>query len=174
MFRLVCEVKPRWVVAENVPGLLSSDDGRFFGNILRDLAGAGYDAEWGVLSAAGVGAPHLRRRVFIVADAERSERRPLTKGRDEPNRNDAGREETSGRIGERGQEMADPSRELLDRSGRERDGGPEPSNGGWWAIEPDVCRVAHGIPARVDRLRCLGNAVVPQVAQKVGEMILGF
>lgn len=67
LYRLVCGVGPRWVVAENVPGLLSSDHGRFFGNILRDLAAAGYDAEWGVLSAAGVGAPHLRKRVFIIA-----------------------------------------------------------------------------------------------------------
>lgn len=67
LFRLVCEVKPRWLVAENVSGLLSSDGGRFFGNILRDLAGGGYDAEWGMLSAAGVGAPHLRRRIFILA-----------------------------------------------------------------------------------------------------------
>jgi DNA (cytosine-5)-methyltransferase 1 len=42
----------------------------------------------------------------------------------------------------------------------------------WWSTEPSVGRVAHGGPSRVDRLRCLGNAVVPQVAQKVGEMIL--
>jgi DNA (cytosine-5)-methyltransferase 1 len=43
---------------------------------------------------------------------------------------------------------------------------------GWWAAEPDVGRVAHGVPARVDRLRCLGNAVVPQVAEWVGRRIL--
>jgi len=42
----------------------------------------------------------------------------------------------------------------------------------WWAIEPDVGRVAHGIPNRVDRLRCLGNAVVPQVAEYVGRLIM--
>ena len=47
------------------------------------------------------------------------------------------------------------------------------SQAGWsqWATEPDVGRVAHGVPARVDRLRCLGNAVVPQVAQYIGRMI---
>ena len=42
----------------------------------------------------------------------------------------------------------------------------------WWAIEPNVGRVAHGIPNRVDRLRCLGNAVVPQVAEYVGRVIM--
>ncbi|KKL04019.1 hypothetical protein LCGC14_2620220, partial [marine sediment metagenome] len=43
---------------------------------------------------------------------------------------------------------------------------------GWWAVEPDVGRVAHGVPNRVDRLRALGNAVVPAVAEAVGYMIL--
>ena len=43
---------------------------------------------------------------------------------------------------------------------------------GWWRTEPDVGRVAHGIPRRVDRLRCLGNAVVPQVAEYIGRMVV--
>src|SRR5215510_6823709 len=65
--RLICELRPRWVVAENVPGLLSVDAGRFFGGVLRDLAACGYDAEWNVLSAAEFGAPHRRDRVWLVA-----------------------------------------------------------------------------------------------------------
>ena len=65
--RIVCEVKPRWVLVENVPGLLSSNAGRDFGTILRDLAACGYDAEWDCIPAAAFGAPHLRYRVFIVA-----------------------------------------------------------------------------------------------------------
>jgi DNA (cytosine-5)-methyltransferase 1 len=48
----------------------------------------------------------------------------------------------------------------------------EPENSGWWAAEPDVGRVAARVPSRVDRLRCLGNAVVPQVAEWVGRRIL--
>ena len=67
--RIICEVRPRWVLAENVPGLLSVDSGRLFGGILRDLAESGYDAEWNIVSAADVGAPHRRDRVFIVAHA---------------------------------------------------------------------------------------------------------
>lgn len=66
-YRIICELRPRWLLAENVPGLLSSEHGRFFGGILRDLAKARYDAEWCVLSAAQFGAPQLRERVFIVA-----------------------------------------------------------------------------------------------------------
>ncbi len=69
--RVIREIRPRWVVAENVPGLLSSEHGRFFGRVLRDLAGMGYDASWGVLSAFQAGAPHLRKRVCIVAHTMR-------------------------------------------------------------------------------------------------------
>jgi site-specific DNA-cytosine methylase len=68
-YRIICEVKPRWVLAENVPGLLSIDSGRLFAGILRDLAQGGYDAEWDCIPAAAFGAPHLRYRVFIVAYA---------------------------------------------------------------------------------------------------------
>jgi DNA (cytosine-5)-methyltransferase 1 len=46
------------------------------------------------------------------------------------------------------------------------------SDGGWWSAEPDVGRVAHGVPSRMDRLRCLGNAVVPHVAEVIGRYIV--
>src|SRR4029450_13011646 len=74
--RLIRELEPRWVVAENVPGLLSSDAGRFFGTVLGDLAACGYDAEWDCLPASAFGAPHRRDRVWIVAY-------PLCGGREE-------------------------------------------------------------------------------------------
>ena len=66
-YRLIRELRPRYAVIENVPGLRSSEHGRFFARILRDLAEAGYDAEWVDLSATSVGAPHQRERVWIVA-----------------------------------------------------------------------------------------------------------
>jgi DNA (cytosine-5)-methyltransferase 1 len=52
---------------------------------------------------------------------------------------------------------------------------PDPAmSSGWWATEPSVGRVAHGVPNRVDRLRCLGNAVVPQVAEVIGRAIVAM
>lgn len=69
--RLIGEIKPRWVVAENVRGLLSNDadgnSGGTFGIVLRDLADLGYCAGWSCYGASDVGAPHKRERVFIVA-----------------------------------------------------------------------------------------------------------
>lgn len=71
--RIVDEIRPKWVVAENVRGLLSSESGRFFRGILRDLADMGYDAGWCCYRAADVGAVHPRERVGIIAHT-RSER----------------------------------------------------------------------------------------------------
>ena len=65
--RLICAVRPRWIVLENVPGLLTVESGRVFRDILWTLAQMGYDAGWGVYGAADVAAPQLRERVFIVA-----------------------------------------------------------------------------------------------------------
>jgi DNA (cytosine-5)-methyltransferase 1 len=50
----------------------------------------------------------------------------------------------------------------------------ELANGGWWLVEPDVGRVAHGVPSRLDRVRCLGNALVPQIAEFLGRRIMAY
>jgi DNA-cytosine methyltransferase len=82
-YRVVREVRPKWVVIENVPGLLSIDSGRVFISILRDLNESGFDAEWFTLRASDFGAPHKRERVFIVAHAQHS-RWDETEKRGEP------------------------------------------------------------------------------------------
>jgi DNA (cytosine-5)-methyltransferase 1 len=142
--RIICEVRPRWVLAENVRGLLSTESGRFFGRVLRDLARSGYDAEWQVLPAAAFGAPHIRERVFILAHTASDGRK-------------------------QGGRAASWSGTLASIGGSGRGGfiGQE-----HWAIEPSLDRVVNGVPRRVDRLRGLGNAVVPQVAEFIGRAIL--
>lgn len=65
--RVVCAIRPRWVVVENVRGLLTSHAKRDFGTVLGGLAGGGYDAEWDCLPACAFGAPHTRERLFIIA-----------------------------------------------------------------------------------------------------------
>ena len=69
-------IKPRWFLGENVPGLLSTDSGRYFGGVLRDLAEAGYDdVRWMVYGADDCGAPHRRKRLWVVAHATGSDSR---------------------------------------------------------------------------------------------------
>lgn len=163
MFRLVCEVRPKWVVAENVPGLLSSDNGQFFGNILRDLASTGYDAEWGVLSACECGAPHRRRRVFLLAYSN-SDRHLLSM----PHRRtkEINRQREEGFWGSYWNEVGagysgnEPIQSLEETKNKVVD-------------KPWLLRVVDGVSKSMDgRIKCLGNAVVPQVAQKIGETIL--
>ncbi|WP_369699957.1 DNA cytosine methyltransferase [Alicyclobacillus sendaiensis] len=67
--RVLRDLKPRWFVGENVPGILSTDAGRFFGTVLQNLAEMGFDVRWGVHGACDVGAPHRRDRVFLLAHA---------------------------------------------------------------------------------------------------------
>jgi hypothetical protein len=170
----------------NVPGLLAGHGG--MGNVLGDLADLGYDAEWCVISAADVGAPHLRRRVWIVAYPDSTRSQGLQwRGALGP--------EGAPSVGSPSDSGASSARNVADTTSGRRQGSGEPFASvhpttralgqaidaldgrfaGEWSVEPDVGRVAHGVPARVDRLRALGNAVVPQVVQVIGEaLIRGF
>jgi DNA (cytosine-5)-methyltransferase 1 len=133
--RIVSEIKPRWVVAENVPGLLSSEDGRFFRGILRDFAEMGFDVGWATISAASVGAVHRRERMAIIAHAcgDRLQGRVLA---------------SNAEAAERYTPNLSPP--ILQRATQND------------MAESAVCGSDVRIPARMDRLKCLGNAVVPQ------------
>ena len=181
MARIIGEVRPRFVFVENSPVLTS----RGLGTVLGDLAALGYDAQWGVLGAVNAGAPHKRERIWIVAHASsrRGQEDQLRTRRDESgfcgqDMADAdglrelqqeGREQYKrGRIGDSGCEVCDPSSQRFPNGLNGALGQPEQveesERTDWWATEPDVGRVAHGVAARVDRLRCLGNGQVPAVA----------
>ena len=217
--RIIDEVRPSWVVIENVSALRS----RGLDRVLGSLAALGYDAEWHCIPAAYVGAPHRRDRIWIVAHPNADESR--SQGWDRAIVRECARQQPVGPLGaladadrvvgnERGgsdpgqgegrrhadrsvvgaNELADaecsgvsddrqrevvgspgsmqreaPERERLWADARERHNAV--GVGEWWESEPDVGRVAHGVPSRVDRLRCLGNAIVPQVAAFIFQAI---
>jgi DNA (cytosine-5)-methyltransferase 1 len=202
--RIIGDLRPRYVIVENVSALLT----RGMGEVLGTLASLGYDAEWHVIPASAVGAPHRRDRVWIVAfrnadgqretshgisDAKHGRAVP-TQARRKPARVCGKRDVADAEgIGRRaglcqddaeqdGNQSGDGCGDVpdSDRAGRQQQRRAEPipaeqlaaKCGGWWLAEPDVGRVAHGVSARVDRLRCLGNAVVPQVVELIGRAIM--
>lgn len=268
--RIVRELRPRYVVVENVPALLTGKGKRWdrapVGRVLGDLAEAGYDAEWACLSAREFGAPHLRKRVWLVAyPARDAEARPAAPaGAQRERARQGGPESRAGELpdadrdgcpqgvclGARAGEPARPADALRrcpvapvadaegdseraglrpceatrqrrrrppDRGGARgavadsercrRQGRPDQSRRGdperpaavrgkgaadlagggeargsgrrlpaseGWSAEPDVGRVADGVPARVDRLAALGNALLPQIAEWIGRRILEY
>lgn len=168
--RLIGELRPRYVIVENVSALLN----RGLERVLRDLAALGYDAEWHCIPASAVGAPHRRDRVWIVAypGRERGEWRGSERGGQEA----AGARNRAARSGQHALDVADansPRRREQWWGVTIREELASPERGSWWRAEPNVGRVAHGVPARVDRLRSLGNAVVPQIPEIIGKAIIG-
>lgn len=179
-------VRPRFAFLENVPGLLSSG---YFGTILGDLAASGYDAQWRILSAAELGAPHKRDRLWIVANAEPYGCEPW-----------GGR---SRQAGERWTESVECCAELPGAHGERQqeqrwaiaiaEKYAKPECDTWWATEPVVGGMAHGlavgmdgftadadgnlarvarsVPDRVSRLKALGNGQVPAVVAAAWRML---
>jgi len=206
--RVIGEIRPRYVLVENVAALLT----RGMGDVLGTLASLGYDAEWHVIPASAVGAPHRRDRVWIIS--QRADSTSICRSSDcRPSQGirrdrQASKTKRRRRISPDAGGMGDcishanyqsesdvsvndeswyclqePSGSVVPNSnsaGRQQQRRPQPiraqqpaiKRSGWWQSEPDVGRVAHGIPSRVDRLRCLGNAVVPQVVEVIGRAIL--
>ena len=173
-------LSPRWILLENVSRLLVRD----MGVVLQELAKIGYDSEWHSIPAASVGAHHRRDRVFIISNTQHDGSH--RQGSDERERQceEMGWIELTGRDGSN-RDVADSISSRLSRS-RSSGSGSYPTSiakgetvesiygrfNEFWSVEPRVGRVANGIPNSVDRLKALGNAVVPQVAQFIGEKIL--
>jgi DNA (cytosine-5)-methyltransferase 1 len=190
--RLIGEIRPRYIVVENVAALLS----RGLERVLGSLASLGYDAEWHCIPASAVGAPHRRDRIWIVAYADPClHAHGLDRGGDRGTA--SGGEGTDPREGEaqHGERfwiepgpgceiLADPECWGLQGGHVKRPRTPAivpPAFGRYcgggefgapWRSEPDVGRVAHGIPFAMDRLERLGNAVLPQIPEIIGRAIM--
>lgn len=166
VLRLIDECEPSYVFLENVAAIRT----RGLDTVAKTLAERGYDLRWTVLSAAEVGAPHLRKRWFCLAsNADRSKLWEQSRRRSGgPSR----KKEVESQLNGQTQFMADAySLRELQSSGSEQTQRRWIGDKSWWSIEPSVGRVANGVPYRVDRLKCLGNAVVPAQARKAFEQL---
>ena len=156
--RLIGEIRPRYVIVENVAALL----GRGLGRVLGDLAALGFDAQWHCIPASAVGSPQGRDRLWIVAYPGHAGLRERGK------RGDAGKEM---------QNLAGILSNGLQMCRREKEEVLERGNNGLsdhWAAEPSLGRVVDGIPRRSFRLHGLGNAVVPQIPELIGRAIIEY
>ena len=260
MFRIIKEFKPLWIIAENVRGIINIQDGVVFEGVHADLESQNYETQTFIIPAAGVGAPHRRDRVWVVANSRRtirgeqssrnkesigsgtsqetkrsadsdsiarsSEREKImadsssiqsrepseSKGREDSSRgsidsrgnknkrtevmanstesrsfsksvrNSKGMEKESQRKKERGNQFAirtktrssnvANSKRVYVQGQHDGSGKEQSRRGGWWEVEPNVGRVADGLPGRVHRLKGLGNSIVPQIAEEIGKAIL--
>ena len=231
MFRIIQELKPRWVIGENVKGITNIQDGMVFETVCTDLEGEGYEVRAFNIPAAGVGAPHRRERIWIVAHAKcfsDSESIEESDGAQDQVQKEHRQDDSSARLTSRtssirqtnnGHDVANTeSLRFRGRSGQERgikkqefqqseqersevrseverrssQSSTDVANAkrvyvqgqqdrprqeqsrrsGWWHVEPNVGRVAHGVPGRVHRLKGLGNSIIPKIAEEIGNAII--
>ena len=143
----ISKIRPKIALFENVPGLLSSNGGYFFNKVLSDISARGYDAEWQIISANDVGAPHLRKRIWIVAY---------------PNGGGLHEIEVQEKITKSALAETDVNEsvynEFISNAFCSKDG---LLSNGYIVGEND------GLSEELDRFKCLGNAIVPQCAERI-------
>ena len=227
MFRIIKEIRPTYVIGENVRNLISIREGVVFEQVCTDLEGEGYEVQTFVLPASAVNAPHQRYRCWIVAHAnfkhDKQKHKSIFKtpqkkkqqirrngfncsskdvayAKCNDRRNWSSTKPQKGnswmeyRGSSKRQSFTKSNKNVanscstrrkvgIPKKGYRQEGNAEEPNNdshrlsGWqgkdnWTAEPSVGRVAHGIPKRVDRLKGLGNAVVPQIPAVLGRAIL--
>lgn len=197
MIRAANHYKPKYILFENVRRLLSINNGEDFNHVLQEIHAAGYNAEWRVCSAEEVGAPHKRERLFIVAW-----RRELANsgvlGRDENEFTGITGERENKQFqqsGQAGKELGHPSNQGLQRCEPATEYQQPtlwdtetyqiftrpPERSTYWdggvryrnrLVEPNISLLADGVSNRSHQIKAYGNAIVPQVAEYVGWMVL--
>ena len=171
--RVLAEVKPTWAIFENPCGILSLEQGVVFENLLSQMEGEGYEVQPVIIPACAVNAPHRRDRVWIVGHSGKSRRQQNSRGPHE----DEGKNEGWPKI--QGNQPSGSDSDAPDAEISELDWGrrTRPRREGladrdswdipWIEVATRLCGVDARVPNRVDRLKALGNAIVPQVAYRI-------
>jgi DNA (cytosine-5)-methyltransferase 1 len=158
MLRVVSQARPTWVICENVYGHIALG----LDKVLFDLESEGYSARPFVVPALAAGADHNRERVFIVAHSTSDGRNESTITR--------GDAPTDDKCPKGAQENSNDERCSGVRPGVERGSNPTRS----WGAEPPEIRVDDGLPDRMDRIKALGNAILPIIPEQIGRAIIAF
>ena len=169
-WRIINDLRPRYAIMENVGMLIH----RGLREVLGSLAEIGYNAEWQDIRASDMGAPHKRERIWIVAYPEsiggggfqglkRHEETERIKSNNRKQHDRTFPDTDNTRL-ERGQDTGGITGSRQERK-QQLERQSEYSGTDYWSVEPAVGRLVNGLPRRVDRLKGLGNAIVPQIAE---------
>ena len=172
-FRLIKELRPTWVIGENVSGHVKLG----LDTVLENLESEGYSARTFSISASSIGANHQRERIWIVANSGcswGSGSEFQRKNENEIKKENANQFERSSSSSQSDMVYSDSERlEKWESIGENFSQEYQTLIGAdWWSIEPDVGRVANGVPKRVDSLKSLGNSLVPHIPYYIGMSIL--
>jgi DNA (cytosine-5)-methyltransferase 1 len=178
ILRLAKEIGPTFIFLENVPAIRL----RGLASVGHELALAGYDCRWLSLSAQEIGAPHKRERWFCLCKRWRPLADPLSPGNGPQFGAMGGQEkeresEQTMPFGGSCAALANPdslpvwSQQECQQWSSDK---TQPKHVGWWEAEPAVGRVVNGLPYRLDRLKCLGNGVVPAQAKEAFKRLMGL
>ena len=180
VLRIAGVVRPKQLFLENVSAILSNG----LGTVLGDLAALGYDCRWLCIRASDVGAPHHRDRWFALAnstgDGDRRDSRELSRT-DEPQASKRQEKRicqpvnaSEGRVQTNVADIDSAQRQRDKRAKRINQKHTNASSASWWSIEPELGRVANGVPNLVGQLKGYGNAQVPIQAAAAYRLLGGL
>jgi len=194
MFRVIKEVKPRWIIGENVQNLINIADGQILQGIHNDLEAENYEVQTFCISAASIGAWHKRSRVWIVANSNDrlsiGENKEIqTRGNSINNGSSTNvpnsqcnehkhtptRQSGTGEVwGFYSEKEKQTSHDLWSKTTRCNAPLGQKT---WWQTQSELCRIPHGLSSSMDRnranrIKALGNSIVPQIVRELGLAII--
>ena len=195
MFDVIKKVKPRWVIGENVQGIINIEQGMVLKQVQDDLEGIGFEVQCIVIPASGIGAWHQRKRVWILANNISKPDSIRHRGRDSKRcKNEEWtflpREQEGGEVGsktKRCSNVSDTSGKRYkghnfkqikhDEKFRQSTSSNDAKRETWWETQSRICGVPNGVSYGVDRdrakrIKALGNSIVPQIARQLGLAIM--
>ena len=195
MFDVIKQVRPRWVIGENVQNIVNIENGMVLRQVQDDLEGEGFKVQCFIIPASGIGAWHNRNRVWILANSEHNGLH-----RQKTNETIKSRNKQKDRVSVGDDKNVPNTNSIRYRRGnstrcadeewtflpREQEGGEMGSKTKrcssteretWWQTESRICGVPDGVSYGVDRdrakrIKALGNSIVPQIARQIGLAIM--